>query len=101
MSAEHQALRPLVSMLGLFLYLQLFEQGLSTYTWRNEESSDFIEEATALVSLDVHRNLDIIQTNCREIMEIAVSWSKGTLDVFAARDAESSYLMNELIITQK
>ncbi|XP_064650622.1 uncharacterized protein LOC135502065 isoform X3 [Lineus longissimus] len=80
---------------------QLFEQGLSTYTWRNEESSDFIEEATALVCLDVHRNLDIIQTNCREITEITMSWSKGTLDVFAARNLERSYLMHELIETQK
>ena len=79
---------------------QLFEQGLNTYTWRTEESADFIETANALVCVDLHTNLDVVQTNCQEIAIITTSWSQGTLDVFAARDAIISYTIEELIDEQ-
>ncbi|XP_053409232.1 uncharacterized protein LOC123561373 isoform X4 [Mercenaria mercenaria] len=75
----------------------LFEQGLQEYTWKMKESADFIEQAMALVCLDVHQNLDIVQTNSHEIAEITISWSKGTLDVFSARDSGLSYSMEELL----
>ena len=80
--------------------LQLFEQGLHTYTWRTEESADFIETANALVCVDIHTNLDIVQTNCHEIAQITVSWSHGTLDVFTAREAARSHNIDELVDTQ-
>ncbi|KAL3885754.1 hypothetical protein ACJMK2_025795 [Sinanodonta woodiana] len=75
----------------------LFEQGLQELTWKMKESSDFIESAMALVCIDVHQNLDIVQTNCHEVAEITISWSKGKLDVFSARDAKLSYSMEELL----
>ncbi len=84
-----------------FFCSQLFEQGLQQYTWRTEESADFIETATALVCIDLHRNLDIVQTNCATIAENTLSWSNGTLDVFAARDQDTSYSIEELIAIQK
>ena len=82
------------------LLLQLFEQGLHTYTWRTEESQDFIETANALVCVDLHRNLDIVQTNCQEIAIVTTSWSHGTLDVFQARDNDVSYTIEQLIQEQ-
>lgn len=81
----------------LIAFLQLFEQGLQEYTWKMKESADFIEQAMALVCLDVHQNLDVVQTNSHEIAEITISWSKGLLDVFSARDALQSYSMEELL----
>ncbi|XP_052258855.1 uncharacterized protein LOC127863384 isoform X2 [Dreissena polymorpha] len=75
----------------------LFEQGLQEFTWKMKESADFIEQAMALVCVDVHQNLDIVQTNSHEIAEITISWSKGTLDVFSGRDAGMSYSMEELL----
>ena len=80
--------------------LQLFEQGLHTYTWRTEESQDFIETANALVCVDLHRNLDIVQTDCQEIAVITTSWSLGTLDVFQAREESVSYTIEQLISEQ-
>ena len=81
----------------LFPVFQLFDQGLKEFTWKMKESVDFIEQAMALVCLDVHQNLDVVQTNSHEIAEITISWSKGTLDVFSARQQASSYSMEELL----
>lgn len=83
------------------LCFQLFEQGLAQYTWKMKESADFIEQAMALVCVDVHQNLDIVQTNCHEIAEITISWSSGTLDVFMGRVQNQSYSMEELLDMQK
>lgn len=83
------------------MILQLFEQGLQQYTWRMRESADFIEQAMSLVCVDVHQNLDIVQTNCHEIAGITISWSMGSLDVFTSRDQEKSYSMEELLGMQK
>ncbi|XP_069115919.1 uncharacterized protein [Argopecten irradians] len=79
----------------------LFEQGLQQYAWKMKESADFIEQAMALVCLDVHQNLDTVQTNCHEIAEITISWSAGTLDVFSGRAMDASYSMEELLDMQK
>ena len=79
------------------IFPQLFDQGLKDFTWKMKESVDFIEQAMALVCVDVHQNLDIVQTNSHEIAEITISWSKGTLDVFSARQAGLSYSMEELL----
>ena len=83
------------------LFSQLFEQGLKQYTWRTEESADFIETATALVCIDLHQNLDIVQTNCLEILDLMKSWSEGNLDIFTARNPLGSYTIKELIDRQK
>ncbi|XP_071095883.1 uncharacterized protein [Haliotis cracherodii] len=79
----------------------LFEQGLQQYTWKMKESADFIETAMALVCMDVHQNLDVVQTNCHEIAEITISWSTSTLDVFKAREAHLSYSMEDLLDMQR
>ncbi|KAK7479591.1 hypothetical protein BaRGS_00029140 [Batillaria attramentaria] len=52
----------------------VLEQGLQHYTWRMKESADFIESAMSLVCLDVHQNLDIVQTGCHDIAAITISW---------------------------
>ncbi|GFS27875.1 dynein beta chain, flagellar outer arm [Elysia marginata] len=79
----------------------LLEQGLQQYTWKMKESADFIESAMSLVCLDVHQNLDIVQTNCHEVAEMTMSWSQGTLDVFQARDKSQSYSMDQLMDLHK
>ena len=71
------------------------------YTWRTEESADFIETATALVCADLHQNLHTVHTNCLEIMELMKSWSEGQLDIFAARDPLRSYTIEELVEQQQ
>ena len=78
----------------------MFQQGLHQFTWRTDESADFIENANALVCVDLHYNLDVVQTNCNEIAGITLNWSEGVLDIFAARDHNRSYTIEELSITQ-
>ncbi|GFO25145.1 dynein beta chain, ciliary-like, partial [Plakobranchus ocellatus] len=79
----------------------LLEQGLQQFTWKMKESADFIESAMSLVCLDVHQNLDIVQTNCHEVAEMTMSWSLGMLDVFQARDKSQSYSMDQLMEMHK
>ncbi|XP_076457719.1 uncharacterized protein LOC143291635 isoform X3 [Babylonia areolata] len=79
----------------------LLEQGLSRYTWRMKESADFIESAMSLVCMDVHQNLDVVQTGCHDIAAMTISWSTGTLDVFSARQPSVSNSMEELLELQK
>jgi dynein heavy chain len=84
-----------------YFNLQLFQLGLDQFTWKTEESADFIETANALVCTDLHHNLDIVQTNCTEIMDITVAWSRGVLDIFIARESKKSYDIKELVNIQK
>ncbi|KAI0240668.1 hypothetical protein LSAT2_008579 [Lamellibrachia satsuma] len=79
----------------------LFEEGLNSYTWKTQESADFIEMANAIVNIDLHTNLDIVQTNCNEITEITMSWSSGQHDIFGIRDHSTSYSVDELIMMQR
>ena len=60
------------------LLLQLLDKGLNHLTWRSKDLNDFIEAASQLVCTDVHVNLDIVQSNSREIADSALSWCKGT-----------------------
>ncbi|CAH1797693.1 unnamed protein product [Owenia fusiformis] len=78
----------------------LFEEGLNHYTWKTKESADFIEISTSLVCLDVHQNLDVVQTNCHDVAEITISWSQGMLDVFSSRQSDQSYSMENLVSMQ-
>ncbi|XP_078672103.1 uncharacterized protein LOC144911712 isoform X1 [Branchiostoma floridae x Branchiostoma belcheri] len=79
----------------------VFDEGLHNFTWKTTESADFIEIASSLVCNDLHGNLTVVQTNCDDITLLAGSWSQGQLDVFAARDEENSYTMDELVDMQK
>jgi len=58
--------------------LQLLDKGLNQLTWRSKDLNDFIEAASQLICTDVHVNLDIVQSNSREITEAALGWCKGT-----------------------
>ena len=61
------------------------------------ESADFVEHASYLVCDDLHRNLSVVQSNFREICNIAASWSdNGLLDVFSPRDVSKSFSMDKL-----
>lgn len=61
------------------------------------ESADFVEHASYLVCDDLHCNLGVVQSNFREICNIAASWSdNGLLDVFSPRDVSKSFSMNKL-----
>ena len=76
---------------------QLLGQGLHVYTWKTVESADFVEHASYLVCDDLHRNLGVIQSNFREICNIAALWSEnGQLDVFTPRDSSKSFSMDKL-----
>lgn len=76
---------------------QLLGQGLHAFTWKTVESADFVEHASYLVCDDLHRNLGVVQSNFREICNIAASWSdNGLLDVFSPRDVSKSFSMDKL-----
>lgn len=67
------------------------------YTWKTVESADFVEHASYLVCDDLHRNLGVVQSNFREIGNVAASWSEnGQLDVFSPRDSSKSFSMDKL-----
>ena len=67
------------------------------YTWKTVESVDFVEHASYLVCDDLHRNLGVVQSNFREICNIAASWSEnGQLDMFSPRDSSKSFSMEKL-----
>lgn len=67
------------------------------YTWKTVESADFVEHASYLVCDDLHRNLSVVQSNFREICNVAASWSEnGQLDVFSPRDSSKSFSMDKL-----
>ena len=81
--------------------IQLFKLGLTECTWRTEESLDFIELANALVSVELHQNLDIVQTNSRMIYHITQAWSLTPQDIFSTRDKSRCYNIDELIQLQQ
>jgi len=61
------------------------------------ESADFVEHASFLVCDDLHRNLGVVQSNFREVCNIAAQWSEnGQLDVFSPRDSSKSFSMDKL-----
>lgn len=67
------------------------------YTWKTVESADFVEHASFLVCDDLHRNLGVVQSNFREVCNIAAQWSEnGQLDVFSPRDSSKSFSMDKL-----
>lgn len=45
--------------------------------------------------------MDIVQTNCMEIIQLTQAWSDEILDVFTAREPLTSYTMEDLVVRQK
>ena len=80
---------------------QLFAEGLQTYTWRLDESADFIEQVNVLIIHELAYILDILQSNTCEITELTDSWSHGTLDVFMLHEKKSSHNETELSVMQE
>ena len=52
---------------------------MNQLTWRSKDLGDFIEAASQLVCTDVHVLLDIVQSNCREIADMALAWCRGKI----------------------
>ena len=52
---------------------------MNQLTWRSKDLGDFIEAASQLVCTDVHVHLDIVQSNCREIADMALAWCRGKI----------------------
>ena len=66
------------------------------YTWKLDESADFIERASVLVNEELAVCLDSLQSNCTEITGIASGWSRGSLDVFSEHQPNTCYAIEEL-----
>ena len=46
---------------------------MCNYTWQTLESADYIEVVNSVVNHDLHKNLDLVQTNCSEIIKVVMS----------------------------
>ena len=55
-------------------------------TWNSVEISDYIENAHSIICTDVYQNLEITQTNAKEIYSIVNSWIEYDSDVFKKRN---------------
>lgn len=66
------------------------------YTWKLDESADFIERASVLVNEELAVCLDSLQSNCSEITTIASGWSRGPLDVFSEHQDNACYSIEQL-----
>lgn len=62
------------------------EVGLTKCTWNSVEISDYIETAHSVICSDIYRNLEITQSNAREIYAIVSGWCDYESDVFKNRD---------------
>ncbi len=80
----------------LFSHVQLLQQGLHDYAWKDVESTDFIEQATNIVCNDAFKNIEIVRGNFAEICKITESWSIGSLDAFGMIDDNVSLSITEL-----
>jgi hypothetical protein len=59
-------------------------------TWNSVEISDYIENAHSIICTDVYRNLEITQSNSKEIYSIVNDWVVYESDVFQNRDRNVS-----------
>ncbi|PAA93228.1 hypothetical protein BOX15_Mlig011306g2 [Macrostomum lignano] len=75
---------------------QLFRQGCSAYTWKLEESADFVERSHVLVLELLAKTLRTLKSNCDEIRSIADAWTSGVLDIFQGREPGVSYEPEQL-----
>lgn len=69
---------------------------MTKYTWNSVEIPDYIENAHSLICSDIYRNLEITQSNAREIYAIVSSWCDYESDVFKNRDLNKTSSAKEL-----
>lgn len=69
----------------------VIEQGLNDYTWNSVEIPDYIEKAHSVICTDVFQNLELTQSNMKEIHNIVSNWCATESDVFITRSDEVSY----------
>lgn len=67
------------------------EIGLNEYTWNSVEIPDYIEKAHSVICTDVFQNLELTQSNIKEIQTLANSWCNTVCDVFTSRDFHIMY----------
>jgi hypothetical protein len=56
------------------------------YTWNSVEMPDYIESAYSLICSDVYQNLELTQSNAKEIYAIVNFWCDYDSDIFKHRD---------------
>lgn len=83
------------------LFLQTIELGLEKYTWNSVEIPDYIEKAHSIVCMDVFQNLELTQSNSKDIRSTVNEWCQADLDIFQTRDLNISYNAKELESKQK
>jgi hypothetical protein len=66
--------------------IKIIQMGLMNYTWNSVEIPDYIENAHSIICSDVYQNLELTQTNSREIFLIVKNWCEFESDVFYKRD---------------
>jgi hypothetical protein len=59
-------------------------------TWNSVELSDYIENAHSIICTDVYQNLEITQSNAKEIYSIVNFWVAYESDVFQKRDKSTT-----------
>lgn len=69
----------------------VIELGLGEYTWNSVELPDYIERAHSIICTDVFQNLELTQSNVKEIQSIVTNWCDAKSDVFITRDLSTSY----------
>jgi len=70
--------------------------GLNQFTWNSVEMPDYIENAHSIICTDVYQNLELTQTNAKEIFAIVNKWCEAESDVFKNRNSNKSYTAKEL-----
>jgi hypothetical protein len=70
--------------------------GLNQFTWNSVEIPDYIENAHSIICTDVYQNLELTQTNAKEIFSIVNKWCEAETDVFKKRNSDESYTAKEL-----
>lgn len=78
------------------MFLQIIQLGLMKYTWNSVEIPDYIESAHSIISMDVFQNLELAQTNAKEIVSIVNFWCEYESDIFEKRDRLFSQSAKEI-----
>lgn len=86
----------LLFVLLIIFSAKIVEVGLNKCTWNSVEIPDYIETAHSLICLNIYRNLEITQSNAREIYAIVSNWCDYESDVFKKRDLNKTSSAKEL-----
>ena len=65
------------------------------------EIPDYIEKAHSIICTDVFQNLELTQSNSKDIRLTVNEWSQADLDIFQTRNLNTSYTAKELESKQK